>query len=57
VEHRQGRYINKHGEVSHQPSRRRERQMQRFTSQPVTPRASCTLTVASMTTSSSVAIT
>jgi putative transposase len=32
VEHRQGRYLNNRAEVSHQPSRRRERQMQRFKS-------------------------
>jgi putative transposase len=30
VEHRQSRYLNNRIEVSHQPSRRRERQMQRF---------------------------
>ena len=32
VEHRQSRYLNHRGEVSHQPTRRRERQMQRFKS-------------------------
>lgn len=32
VEHRQSRYLNNRAEVSHQPTRRRERQMQRFTS-------------------------
>ena len=32
VEHRQSRYLNNRVEVSHQPTRRRERQMQRFTS-------------------------
>jgi putative transposase len=32
VEHRQRRYLNNRAEVSHQPTRRRERQMQRFTS-------------------------
>jgi len=32
VEHRQRRYLNNHAEVSHQPTRRRERQMQRFKS-------------------------
>jgi putative transposase len=32
VEHRQSRYLNNRAENSHQPTRRRERQMQRFTS-------------------------
>ncbi len=32
VEHRQSKYLNNRGEVSHQPTRRRERQMQRFKS-------------------------
>lgn len=32
IEHRQSRYLNNHAEVSHQPTRRRERQMQRFKS-------------------------
>ena len=32
VEHRQSRYLNNRTEVSHQPTRRRERQMQRFKS-------------------------
>ena len=32
VEHRQSRYLNYRAEVSHQPTRRRERQMQRFQS-------------------------
>jgi putative transposase len=32
VEHRQSRYLNNRAEVSHQPTRRRERQMQRFRS-------------------------
>jgi len=32
VEHRQSRYPNNRAEVSHQPTRRRERQMQRFKS-------------------------
>jgi putative transposase len=32
TEHRQSRYLNNRAEVSHQPTRRRERQMQRFTS-------------------------
>ncbi len=32
VEHRQSRYLNNRVEVSHQPTRRRERQMQRFKS-------------------------
>ncbi len=32
VEHRQSRYLNNRVEVSHQPTRRRERHMQRFKS-------------------------
>ena len=32
TEHRQSRYLNNRAEVSHQPTRRRERQMQRFRS-------------------------
>jgi len=32
VEHRQSRYLNNRAEASHQPTRRRERQMQRFKS-------------------------
>jgi len=32
VEHRQSRYLNNRAEVSHQPTRRRERQKQRFKS-------------------------
>jgi putative transposase len=32
VEHRQSRFLNHRAEVSHQPTRRRERQMQRFKS-------------------------
>ena len=32
VKHRQSRYLNNCAEVSHQPTRRRERQMQRFKS-------------------------
>jgi putative transposase len=32
VEHRQSRYLNNRCENSHQPTRRRERQMQRFKS-------------------------
>jgi len=32
VEHRQSRYLNNRAEVSHQPTRRRERQMHRFKS-------------------------
>ena len=32
VEHRQSRYLNNRAEVSHQPTRRRARQMQRFKS-------------------------
>src|SRR5215472_6087938 len=30
VEHRQSRYLNNRAELSHQPTRRRERQMKRF---------------------------
>jgi putative transposase len=36
TEHRQSRYLNNRVEVSHQPTRRRERQMQRFKSAPST---------------------
>ena len=32
VEHRQNRYLNNRAETSHRPTRRRERQMQRFKS-------------------------
>jgi len=32
VEHRQSRYLNNRAEMSHEPTRRRERQMQRFKS-------------------------
>jgi transposase-like protein len=32
VEHRQSRYLNNRAENSHRPTRRRERQMQRFKS-------------------------
>ena len=32
IEHRQSKYLNNRAEVSHQPTRRRERQMQRFKS-------------------------
>lgn len=32
IEHRQSRYLNNRAKVSHQPTRRRERQMQRFKS-------------------------
>jgi transposase-like protein len=32
IEHRQSRYLNNRAENSHQPTRRRERQMQRFKS-------------------------
>jgi putative transposase len=32
LEHRQSRYLNNRAKVSHQPTRRRERQMQRFKS-------------------------
>ena len=34
VEHRQSRYLNNRAENSHRPTRRRERQMQRFKSSP-----------------------
>ncbi len=69
VEHRQRRYLNNRAEVSHQPTRRRERQMQRFKSarhpsssfppasqaEPLllSPSASSPPTAASTTTSSS----
>ena len=72
VEHRQSKYLNNCIEVSHQPTRRRERQMQRFKSarhpssslppalqaEPLLlpPNASCLPTPASTTTSSSAAI-
>ena len=32
IEHRQSKYLNNRAEVSHQPTRRRERQVQRFKS-------------------------
>ena len=38
LEHRQSRYLNNRAEVSHQPTRRRERQMQRFKSARHAPR-------------------
>jgi putative transposase len=38
VEHRQSRYLNNRAEVSHQPTRRRERQIQRFKSARHAPR-------------------
>ncbi len=55
VEHRQSRYLNNRAEVSHQPTRRRERQMQRFKSARHRS-ASSRPTAASTTTSSSAAI-
>ena len=55
VEHRQSKYLNNRAEVSHQPTRRRERQMQRFKSARHAS-ASCPPTPASTTTSSSAAI-
>ena len=39
VEHRQSRYLNNWAEVSHQPTRKRERQMQRFKSARHAPRS------------------
>lgn len=42
VEHRQSRFINNRAEVSHQPTRRREQQMQRFKSARHTQRFSST---------------
>jgi putative transposase len=42
VEHRQSRYLNNRAEVSHQPTRRRERQMQRFKSARHAQRFLCT---------------
>ena len=72
VEHRQSKYLNNRVEVSHQPTRRRERQMQRFKSarhpsssfppasqaKPLLlpPSASCRPTPTSTTTFSSAAI-
>jgi len=41
VEHRQSRYLNNRAENSCRPTRRRERQMQRFTSRPTKHSASC----------------
>jgi putative transposase len=38
VEHRQSRYLNNRAENSHRPTRRRERQMQRFNSPRQAPR-------------------
>jgi len=38
VEHRQSRYLNNRAEVSHQPTRRRERPMKRFKSARHAPR-------------------
>ena len=72
VEHRQSKYLNNRVEASHQPTRRRERQMQRFKSarhpsssfppasqaKPLLlpPSSSCPPTPASTTTSSSAVI-
>jgi putative transposase len=49
VEHRQSRYLNNRAENSHRPTRRRERQMQRFkslnkrkTSSPLIPSSTVT---------------
>jgi putative transposase len=55
VEHRQSRYLNNRAEVSHQPTRRRERQMQRFRS-PKRASVFYPPTAGSITTFSSVAI-
>ena len=56
VEHRQSRYLNNRAEVSHQPTRRRERQMKRFKSARHARRSSPP-TVISTTISSSAVIT
>ena len=50
VEHRQSRYLNNRAENSHRPTRRRERQMQRFKS-PCRHRTSSSLTRSSTVTS------
>jgi putative transposase len=55
VEHRQSRYLNNRAEVSHQPTRRRERQMQRFKS-PRQAKRFYPPTAGSITTFSSAAI-
>ena len=56
IEHRQSRYLNNRAEVSHQPTRRRERQMKRFKSQRVMRSAFAPPTARSTTTSSSAVI-
>jgi putative transposase len=56
VEHRQSRYLNNRAEVSHQLTRRRERQMQ-GSNQPVTRSVSCPLTARSTITFSFVVTT
>jgi putative transposase len=50
VKHRQSRYLNNRAENSHRPTRRRERQMQRFKSLEQA-QGSCPLTHSSMLTS------
>ena len=55
VEHRQSRYLNNRAENSHRPTRRRERQMQRFKSSPQA-RAFCRRMHSSMDTSTHDAI-
>ena len=55
VEHRQSRYLNNRAEVSHQPTRRRERQMQRFKSARQAQRFLAVHALVSTTISSSVA--
>ena len=50
VEHRKGRYLNNRAENSHRPTRRRERQMQRF-NRHHRRSASCRPTLSSMATS------
>ena len=55
VENRQSRYLNNRAEVSHQPTRRRERQMQRFKSPRHAQRSS--RPIAGSTTTSSFAAT
>jgi len=58
VEHLQSRYLNNRAEMSHQPTRRRERQMQQFKSARHAQRflSAHSRIHASTTTSSSVAI-
>jgi transposase-like protein len=55
VEHRQSRYLNNRAENSHRPTRRRERQMQRFKS-PRRLRTSSALMLSSMAISTHAAI-